>query len=103
MDIMQKIQNRAIRICLKLPRYVSLKLLHESACLPFVRERLIQLGSGLVTKMRIGNPLIGKIIETRENEVLQIVIQGQDPNKLRSHRSPLDIILPAQRPFLSST
>merc|ERR1712002_975412 len=30
LDIMQKIQNRAIRICLKLPRYLSIKILHES-------------------------------------------------------------------------
>ena len=102
-DIMQKIQNRAIRICLRLPRYVSLRLLHESACLPFVKERLVQLGTGLVTKMRQNNPLVGEIIKKREDEIMQMVIQGEDLSKLRSHRSPLDLILPAQRPFLSST
>ena len=98
---MQKIQNKAIRICLRLPQYVSLKLLHESACLPFIKERLVELGSKLVARMRQGNPLICAMVEERENEILQMVIQGQDLSKLRSH--PLDIILPAQRPFLSST
>ena len=51
-SIIQKIQNRAIRICLRLPRYVSWKLLHESASVPFIKERLIELGSRLVARMR---------------------------------------------------
>ena len=102
-SIMQKIQNRAIRICLRLPQYVSLKLLLESTGLPFIKKRLVDLGSKLVARMTHGNPLICAIVEERENEILQMVIQGQDLSKLRSHRSPLDIILPAQRPFLSST
>ena len=99
---MQKIQNKAIRISLRLPRYLSIRLLHESACLPTIRERLIQQGSGLINKMRQGNPLVGGLIEKHERFVLQKIIEGQG-NVVRSHRSPLDIILPAQRPFLSST
>ena len=66
LDIMQKIQNRAIRICLRLPRYVSLKLLHESACLPMIKVRLLQLSSKMVTKMKVGNPASGKLISERE-------------------------------------
>ena len=59
LDVMQNIQNRAIRICLKLlPRYVSLKLLHESSCLPTIRERLVQLGVSMLTRMRKSNPHI---------------------------------------------
>ena len=99
---MQKIQNRAIRICLRLPRYLSVRLLHESACLPTIKERLTQQGSKLVNKMRRGNPLINGLIEQNESLVLRNIIEGRG-NVVRSHRSPLDIILPAQRPFLSST
>ena len=102
MNIMQKIQNRAIRICLRLPRYISVGLLHKSACLPTIKERLIQQGSNLVNKMRKGNPLINGLIEKNESLVLKNIIEGQG-SVVRSHRSPLDIILPAQRPFLSST
>ena len=68
---MQKVQNKAIRTALRLPRYVSLKLLHESAGLLPVRERLIQLGSGLVARMARNNPLIGAIVKKHKAELLQ--------------------------------
>ena len=99
---MQKNQNKAIRISLRLPRYLSIKILHESACLPTIKERLVQQGSSLVNKMRSGNPLVNGLIEKHERSVLNNIIEGRG-NVVRSHRSPLDIILPAQRPFLSST
>ena len=95
LDILQKIQNRAIRICLRLPRYISLKLLHESACLPTVKERLIQQGTSLLAKMRHGNPLIHDLIHKRERKILKDILEGRR-YVVRSHRSPLDIILPAQ-------
>lgn len=101
LNILQKIQNRAIRICLRLPSYLSIRLLHESACLPTVRERLTQQGSSLINKMR-RNSLVKCLIEKHETQVLNSIIEGRG-NIVRSHRSPLDIILPAQRPFLSST
>ena len=101
LDILQKIQNRAIRICLRLPRYVSVGLLHESACLQMVKDRLLQLGSKMVAKMRASNPLIGELIKKKEALNLQkIITQSQTP--FRTHRIPLDVILPAQRPLLSS-
>ena len=103
LDIMQKIQNRAIRICHRLPRYVSIKLLHESSCLPTIKERLIQLGTGLLSKMRKSNPLIQTFVEERERGIIQTIIQKGQVNGNQPHRSPLDIILLAQRPFLSST
>ena len=102
LDTLQKIQNRAIRICLRLPQYVSLDLLHQSACLPRIKERLVQLALTLVTKMRQSNPLIRDMVDNHESKILHSIILGQN-NVIRSHRSPLDIILPAQRPFLSST
>ena len=101
LDILQRIQNRAIRICLHLPRYISIRLLHESACLPTVKERMTKQSRGLVAKMRQANPLIRVFLEKHENQILNNIIEGRPT--VRSHRSPLDIILPAQRPFLSST
>ena len=101
LDIMQRIQNRAIRTCLRLPRYVSLKILHESACLPMIKVRLLQLSSKMVTKMKVGNPVLGKLISEREAEVIQLVRASTSKDQkviYRSHRSPLDVILPAQRP-----
>ena len=98
---MQKIQNRAIRTCLRLPRYVSLKILHESACLPTIKVRLLQLSLKMVTKMKVGNPVLGKLISEREAEVIQLVRASTSKDQkviYRSHRSPLDVILPAQRP-----
>ena len=103
LDIMQKIQNRAIRICLRLPRYVSLRLLHESSCLPTVKERLIQLNAGILSKMRRSNPMIKTMVEERERSILNAIIQNGQVNGNQPHRSPLDVILPVQRPFLSST
>ena len=88
-------------ISLRLPRYLSVRLLHESACLQTIKRRLFQQGSSLVGKMRRGNPLVNSLIEKHERYVLQNIIEGRG-NVVRSHRSPLDIILPAQRPFLSS-
>ena len=72
LDILQKIQNRAIRICLRLPRYVSLKVLHESACLPMIKVRLLQLSLKMVTKMKVSNPVLENLISEREAEVIQL-------------------------------
>ncbi len=102
LEILQKIQNKAIRIALRLHRYVSLKILHENACLPTVKERLHQLGLGLLGKMGKGNPLIKEVVKAKEADNLQAVRLGQYKFS-RSHRSPLDILLPAQRPFLNSS
>ena len=69
--------------------------------LPKVKERLVQLGTSMVARMRKNNPLIREIVEIHESNILNNIIHGQN-DKVRSHRSPLDIILPASRPFLSS-
>ena len=99
---LQKIQNKAIRICLRLPRYVSISLLHKAACLPTIKDRLQDLASRMVRKMTASNPLIGEIIRKKEAWNRQkIITQSQNPN--RSHRSPLDVILSVQWPFHSST
>ena len=64
-----------MRICLRLPRFVSLKLLHESSCLPTIKERLIQLGTKILSKMRNSNPLIKTIVEEQESEIPKIIRQ----------------------------
>ena len=103
LDILQKVQNKALRISLPLPKYISLKLLHENACLPTIKERFQQLGSRIMEKMRRNNPLVRDIIQQKEAENLKIVIQQGQNTTIRPHRSPLDILLPAQRPFLTSS
>ena len=60
-----------------------------------VRDRLHQLGIKIVAKMKVGNPLICKLIEEKEADNIQ-EIRSQGQNIQRSHRSPLDIILPAK-------
>ena len=37
----QRVQNSFIRLALRLPKYVSARLIHEASGLPYVRERLI--------------------------------------------------------------
>ena len=103
LDILQKIQNKAIHIALRLPRYIRITVLHENACLPTVKERLCQLGLGLLAKMKTNNPLVREIVKKHEDENIQRVRQQGLNARNRSHRSPLDILLPAQRPFLNSS
>ena len=102
-DEMQKVQNKAIRVCLRLPRYVSLKLLHSNSCLPTIKERLLQLGKRMLVKMKAGNPLVSELIKEKEADNLQIILTPSQRKVNRSYRSPLDILLPVQRPVSSST
>ena len=103
LGLLQRVQNKALRICLGLPKYVSLELLHDSACLLTVRERLEQLGLRLLGKMRGNNPLIREMAQNKERENLGIVMQQGQGNTNRPHRTPLDILLPVQQPVLNST
>ena len=94
-DTMQCTSGVSSRIYLRLPKYVSLRLLHESACVPTIKERLHQLGRNIVAKMKVGNPLIHKLVEEKEADNIHAV-RSQGLNIQRSHHSPLDIILPAK-------
>ena len=53
----QRVQNSFIRLALRLPKYVSVRLLHEASGLPYVRERLITVGQNLLARMH-AKPLI---------------------------------------------
>ena len=96
-DIMQKIQNKAIRISLKLPRYVSIKTLHESSCLPTIKERLLELGRNILAKMRANNPLIRAMANKRQALIIRTIRETGQIGGNWSHRSPLDLLLPAQQ------
>ena len=84
LEKLQKIQNAAIRTALRLPSYISIKLLHESSGLPMLQDRLRSLNSGLIKKMCSRNPDIQELIE--EHQVLSEIYSGQ-------YKSPLDKIL----------
>ena len=43
---LQRVQTSFIRLAIRLPRYVSVRLLHETYLLPYVKERLISVGQG---------------------------------------------------------
>ena len=72
LDKLQKVQDEAIRICLNLPRYIRTDLIHEYACLDFVKKRLQNHNVNLLKTM------------TKYNEDIQ--------NLLHNHRTKLDIM-----------
>ena len=53
----QRVQNSFIRLALRLPKYVSARLIHEASGLPYVRERLITVGQNHLARMH-ANPLV---------------------------------------------
>ena len=53
----QRVQNSFIRLALRLPKYVSARLLHEASGLPYVKERLISVGQNHLARMH-ANPLV---------------------------------------------
>ena len=57
----QRVQNSLIRLALRLPKYVSARLLHEASGLPYVRERLITVGQNHLARMhaktRVGHTI----------------------------------------------
>ena len=57
----QWLQNKFIRLALRLPRYISVKLLHDSSGLPYVKDRLLSCATrtlGRISK----NPLVEESI-----------------------------------------
>ena len=55
----QRLQNKFIRLALRLPKYISVKLLHDSSGLPYVKDRLLSCS----TLERISkNPLVEESI-----------------------------------------
>ena len=57
----QRLQNKFIRLALRLPKYISVKLLHDSSGLPYVKDRLLSCATR--TSERISkNPLVEESI-----------------------------------------
>ena len=78
---LQKIQNEAIRISLRLPRYIRTDLLHEYGAIDMVKDRLVQMSTQLLGKMRMNN------------EHVKALIENHTPSQDECHKSPLDLIL----------
>ena len=59
----QRVQNSFIRLALRLPKYVSARLLHEASGLPYVRERLVTVGQNHLARMH-ANSLVEHTINS---------------------------------------
>ena len=52
----QRLQNKFIRLALRLPKYISVKLLHDSSGLPYVKDRLFSCATRTLERIS-KNPL----------------------------------------------
>ena len=58
----QRFQNKFIRLALRLPKYISVKLLHDSSGLPYVKDRLLFCATGTLERIS-KNPLVEESIK----------------------------------------
>ena len=79
LERLQKVQNEAIRCCLRLPRYIRIDLLHEYAGIDRVEERLKKLNTHLLESM------------ARVNEDVKKLVDDQHIHEHSLPKSPLDI------------
>ena len=59
----QRVQNSFIRLTLRLPKYVSARLIQKASGLSYVRERLIIVGQNHLARMH-ANPLVEHTINS---------------------------------------
>ena len=64
----KRVQNSFIRLALRLPKYVSARLLHEASGLPYVKERLISVGQNHLARMH-ANPLVEHTINSAKTNI----------------------------------
>ena len=64
----RRVQNSFIRLALRLPKYVSARLIHEASGLPHVRERLIIVGQNHLARMH-ANPLVEHTINPSRTNI----------------------------------
>ena len=64
----QRVQNSFIRLAIRLPKYVSARLLHEASGLPYVRERLVTVGQNHLARMH-ANPLVEHTINSARTSI----------------------------------
>ena len=79
---LQRVQNEFIRTCLKLPRYLSINLLHEAAGLDMVDLRLKSLAKRHLKKIE-SHDNIKSLIECRRSSVDSVRVE---------FKSPLDVL-----------
>ena len=59
----QRLQNKFIRLALRLPKYICPKLLHDSSGLPYVKDRLLSCATQSLDRIA-QNPLVGESISS---------------------------------------
>ena len=57
----QQLQNKFIRLALRLPKYIGVKLLHDSSGLPYVKDRLLSCETRTLERIS-KNPLVEESI-----------------------------------------
>ena len=67
LDRLKRIQNEAIRVCLKLPRYIRTDLLHEYASLEPITDRLLAMNHSLMSRMKTHNADVETLRDTISN------------------------------------
>ena len=77
---LQKVQNEAIRICLRLPRYIRIDLLHEYAGMSLIKERLEKINRDLLKTMVV------------QNDDIRDLLQHHKESQTILPKSPLDIL-----------
>ena len=78
---LQQIQNEAIRICLRLPKYIRTSLLHEYASIEPISVQLLRLNGKLLNTMKLKNPHI------------ETLVKDHVPQSDNRYLSPLDYLL----------
>ena len=64
----RRVQNFFIRLAFCLPKYVSVRLLHEASGLPYARERLITVGQNHLARMH-ANPFVEHTINSARTNI----------------------------------
>ena len=64
----QRVRNSFIRLALRLPKYLSARLLHEASRLPYVRERLVTVGQTDLARMH-ANPHVEHTINSAKTNI----------------------------------
>ena len=70
----QQLQNKFIRITLRLPKYISVKLLHDSSGLPYVKDRLLSCATKTLERIS-KNLLVEESIHSTGSTLRGIVSQ----------------------------
>ena len=60
-----RLQSKFIRLALRLPKYISVKLLHDSSGLPYVKDRLFSRATRTLERIS-ANPLVEESISSNK-------------------------------------